>query len=79
MLVAWLALGGGRLVRHTTILMVPLLLLTVVFDNVLTTLPIVTYTPGLNSGVRIGTAPVEDFTYTIALALLVPVLWRKIQ
>lgn len=54
---------------------VPLIILTVVFDNILTGLPIVTYNADLISGIRIGFAPVEDFLYTIAAVLLVPSLW----
>jgi len=52
-----------------------LLVMTAVFDNVLVGTGIVGYDPALISGVRIGVAPIEDFAYAIAGALLLPALW----
>ncbi|TXK18981.1 lycopene cyclase domain-containing protein [Homoserinibacter sp. GY 40078] len=52
-----------------------LLVLTAVFDNVLVAVGIVGYDPGEISGIRIGVAPVEDFAYTVAAAVLLPTVW----
>ena len=42
---------------------------TVVFDALLTGLPIVTYGIGTDSGIRLGPIPVEDLVYGAALCL----------
>ena len=42
---------------------------TVVFDVILTGLPIVTYADELRSGISIGPMPIEDLLYGLALAL----------
>jgi lycopene cyclase domain-containing protein len=54
---------------------VPLLILTAIFDNILVGTGIVGYDPGLISGAKIGVAPLEDFAYAIAAAVLLPSLW----
>ncbi|MEO8528075.1 MAG: lycopene cyclase domain-containing protein [Pseudolysinimonas sp.] len=54
---------------------IPLLILTVVFDNVLVGTGIVGYSPDRISGILIGVAPVEDFCYAIAALVLLPSLW----
>ena len=54
---------------------IPVLLLTVVFDNVLVGVGIVGYDPVHTSGVTIGVAPIEDFAYAIAALVLLPSLW----
>lgn len=59
---AWIALGVFALC-------------TVVFDLVLTGLPIVTYDPGAISGIAIGPMPVEDLLYGVALCLSALVAW----
>lgn len=53
-----------------------MLLLTAVFDNLMISVGLVDYSPEQILGVRIGVAPVEDFTYTVAAALLLPALWH---
>jgi lycopene cyclase domain-containing protein len=53
-----------------------LLLMTAVFDNVMIGVGLlVAYDDDLISGIRIGVAPIEDFAYAIAAALLLPALW----
>ncbi|WP_062519271.1 lycopene cyclase domain-containing protein [Demequina silvatica] len=52
-----------------------LILLTAIFDNLIVGLGIVAYDESLISGVRVGTAPVEDFAYTLGAVMLVPALW----
>lgn len=61
---AWLALGvfGAA---------------TIVFDLVLTSLPIVTYGPEATSRIALGPMPVEDLAYGLALCLTAIVSWTK--
>jgi len=51
------------------------LILTAVFDNVMIGVGLVAYDPGRITGFRVGLAPIEDFAYPIAVALLLPALW----
>jgi lycopene cyclase domain-containing protein len=48
---------------------------TVVFDIVLTGLPIVTYGPDATSGLAIGPMPIEDLLYGLALYLVAIAAW----
>jgi small toxic polypeptide LdrA/B/C/D len=52
-----------------------LLLLTAVFDNVMIASGLFTYADAQISGLRIGLAPVEDFSYPLAAVVLLPALW----
>jgi lycopene cyclase domain-containing protein len=52
-----------------------LLVLTAVFDNVMIDIGLVGYKRSLISGVFIGRAPLEDFAYAVAAAVLLPSLW----
>ena len=54
------------------IAMIPMLLLTAIFDNVIILSGIVDYDQSKISGIMIGSAPIEDFFYTIAAVLIVP-------
>lgn len=49
--------------------------LTAVFDNVIVGTGIVAYDASRILGLMIGVAPIEDFAYTIAAALLIPAVW----
>lgn len=53
-----------------------LLLMTAVFDNIMIGIGLVDYEPTLISGAFLGIAPLEDFAYAIAAALLLPALWQ---
>ena len=53
--------------------------LTLVFDNVIVGLGIVTYDPQRIIGARIGFAPIEDFAYAVVGAFLIPAIWGKIK
>jgi lycopene cyclase domain-containing protein len=65
-----LAAAAGILRRRRTwITLGAFLAFTVVFDAVLTGIPIVTYGPAHVSGVRLLTTPVEDYLYGQALCL----------
>jgi C50 carotenoid epsilon cyclase subunit CrtYe len=55
-----------------------LALLTAFFDSLLIRFGIVTYDWALTSGLRIGSAPLEDFAYIMLTASLAPVLLRRI-
>jgi lycopene cyclase domain-containing protein len=58
---------------------IPLLFLTAVFDNVLVGLGIVGYHPDRISGVLVGVAPIEDFSYPIAALVLLPCVWELLS
>ncbi len=64
---AWWAGAAGR--RKTWLALAVFLAFTVVFDAILTGLPIVTYGTGTDTGIRVGTTPVEDYVYGAALCL----------
>lgn len=73
---AWLAgafvLAGAAGIlrrRSTWIAFGAFLASTVVFDAVLTGIPIVVYGTARVSGIRLGTTPVEDYLYGQALCL----------
>lgn len=72
--IAWRA----RLPKNQLIpLLAGMLLLTVIFDSLIIGLDIVRYYSENISGLYIGKAPIEDFAYTIAAVILVPVLWSR--
>ncbi|TLP74073.1 lycopene cyclase domain-containing protein [Nesterenkonia sphaerica] len=52
-----------------------LLLLTAIFDNVIIGVGLVDYSEERISGLRLGVAPIEDFSYSIAAVVLLPSLW----
>ena len=58
---------------------IPLLVLTAVFDNVLVAVGIVGYHADRTSGVLVGVAPLEDFSYAIAAIVLLPCLWELLR
>jgi lycopene cyclase domain-containing protein len=55
---------------------IPVLVLTAIFDNVLVGLGIVGYDASRISGVLVGVAPLEDFSYAIAALVLLPSVWE---
>jgi lycopene cyclase domain-containing protein len=63
----WWAGAAGR--RQTWLALAAFLVFTVVFDALLTGLPIVTYGERAITGIRLGTTPVEDYLYGAALCL----------
>lgn len=52
-----------------------LLIMTAVFDNVMIGVGLVGYDESKISGAFIGIAPLEDFAYALAAAVLLPSLW----
>ena len=55
--------------------LLPMLLITVVFDNVIVGSGLVAYDPNKISGLKIGMVPIEDLAYTIAAVVIVPSVW----
>ena len=76
-LVALATVLSSRAPRWRSVLLAGavLLLMTAVFDNVMIGIGLVDYNPDLISGAFIGIAPLEDFAYAIAAAVLLPSLW----
>jgi lycopene cyclase domain-containing protein len=52
-----------------------LLLATAIFDNIMIGVGLVDYDPSKISGAFVGIAPLEDFAYPLAAAVLLPSLW----
>jgi lycopene cyclase domain-containing protein len=53
-----------------------LFVITAVFDNLIIGTGIVAYDEELISGIKIGLAPIEDFSYSLAGPLLIAILSR---
>jgi lycopene cyclase domain-containing protein len=58
---------------------VALFVLTAVFDNVMIALDLFTYPPEHLSGLRIGLAPLEDFSYPVCAAFLLPAVYTLLS
>ncbi len=61
------------------ITVVVMLALTAVFDNLMISSELFHYAPEHLSGISIGLAPLEDFAYPFAGALLLPAAWVALQ
>ncbi|KAA9110274.1 lycopene cyclase domain-containing protein [Microbacterium rhizomatis] len=68
----------GRRMLASTIAAVILVVLTAVFDNLMIAAGLFTYPTTHVSGIRIGLAPIEDFSYPLCAAFLVPALFTLI-
>ena len=55
--------------------LLPMLVLTAIFDNLIIATGIVDYDPQAILGLKIGVAPIEDFAYTIVAVLLITTIW----
>jgi len=64
--------GFARRMRASVVAAVVLFALTAVFDNVMIALDLFTYPAEHLSGIRIGLAPIEDFSYPLCAAFGVP-------
>jgi lycopene cyclase domain-containing protein len=71
----WRRPATRRLAAPAGLALASVLVLTAVFDNIMIGVGLVAYYAGLISGLFVGLAPVEDFAYPIAAALLLPALW----
>ena len=65
----------GRRMAASGVAAVVLLVLTAIFDNVMIAVGLFTYPENRLSGLRIGLAPVEDFSYPLCAAFLVPAIY----
>ncbi|HVL60341.1 MAG TPA: lycopene cyclase domain-containing protein [Microbacterium sp.] len=65
----------GRRMAASTISAVVLLLLTAIFDNAMIAVGLIVYPEEHLSGLHIGLAPVEDFSYPLCAAFLVPAVY----
>ncbi len=52
------------------------LFMTLVFDNLIILAGIVGYDESLISGIKLGVAPIEDFSYTLVGLVLIPLTWE---
>ena len=68
--------GGAIPLAPTLLTALALVVLTAVFDNVMLAAGVDDYSRAHASGLSIGRAPVEDFSYPLAMALLLPGLWE---
>lgn len=71
----WLRPAARRLAAPAGLALAAVLVLTAVFDNIMIGVGLVAYDADLISGLFVGLAPVEDFAYPVAAALLLPALW----
>lgn len=67
--------GFGRRMAASAIAAVVLVALTAVFDNVMIAGGLFTYPAEHLSGLRVGLAPIEDFSYAICAAFLIPAVY----
>ncbi|MDH6237986.1 lycopene cyclase domain-containing protein [Cryobacterium sp. CG_9.6] len=77
-LVSWRAPRGELLARWRFPVMgagIVVMVLTAAFDNVMIQSGLVDYSSENISGLYVGVAPVEDFTYPLAGLMLLPALW----
>jgi lycopene cyclase domain-containing protein len=74
----WRRPASRRLYVASGLALVAVLVLTAVFDNIMIGVGLVAYDAALISGVFVGIAPVEDFAYPVAAALLLPAVWSLV-
>ena len=74
-----IAVMTGRLTRRSIPAIVGaaavVLVMTAVFDNLMIAVGLFGYSQEHTAGLLIGLAPIEDFGYPLAAALLLPALW----
>ena len=71
--------GFRRRLAASALGAVVLVVLTAIFDNVMIALDLFTYPPEHLSGLRIGLAPLEDFSYPVCAAFLIPAVFALIS
>ncbi len=73
--------GGGRVLRHRRLGVFAALVLvcTAVFNGYLTARPLVLYDPRYQLDIRLGTIPIEDFVYGLALVLGNVTLFERLR
>lgn len=65
----------ARRMAASSVAAVVLLVLTAIFDNLMILAGLVVYPEEHLSGLRIGVAPLEDFSYPLCAAFLVPAVF----
>lgn len=65
----------GARMAASALAAVALLILTAIFDNVMIANNLIEYPPEHLSGIKIGVAPIEDFSYSVCAAFLVPAVY----
>ena len=79
LIITTLRLRIHRPSKKWLLVLIVLLLLTTVFDSLIIYFEIVAYDPEKILGIYIGKAPIEDFFYAIIAAVIVPVIWNKME
>ena len=69
----------GRRMAASAMAAAVLMLLTAVFDNAMIAAGLFTYPAEHLSGARIGLAPLEDFSYPLCAAFLVPAVFTLLR
>ncbi|WP_298741664.1 lycopene cyclase domain-containing protein [uncultured Microbacterium sp.] len=69
----------GRRMGSSAIAALVLIALTAVFDNIMIAVGLFTYPPEHLSGIRIGLAPLEDFSYPLCAAFVVPAVFTLLS
>ncbi|MCK8468257.1 lycopene cyclase domain-containing protein [Microbacterium sp. KSW4-16] len=69
----------GPLPAAVLLTVLVLFVLTAVFDTVMIASGLFHYAQGPLLGIHIGRAPVEDFAYPLAGALLLPAVWAELR
>ena len=77
--VAIVAFATRRMTRRSLpamgVTLVVVFALTAVFDNLMIAVGLFGYNPTRTTGLTIGLAPLEDFSYPLAAVILLPSLW----
>ncbi len=58
---------------------VAVMILTAVFDNLMIRVGLMEYSRTTTSGLKVGLAPLEDFSYPLAGLILLPALWLLLR
>ncbi len=70
---------NGRALAAIGVTIAVLFVLTAVFDNLMIGAELFHYAPEHLLGIKVGLAPLEDFAYPLAGAVLLPALWMTFQ
>ena len=75
-LIAVLILRSRYQCLASSVVLLPMVVLTAIFDNLIVLAKIVGYDPSKLLGISVGVVPIEDFAYTIVAAVLIPTIWK---
>lgn len=67
---------GARWWGNVALVAAALVVLTAVFDSLMIAADLYRFGEAALSGLRVGAAPVEDFAWPVAAALLLPAVWE---